>query len=1837
MSTLKLGLLISATGGKQTVAELLAIEAAAKKTAESADRFAGLASVLGKNIAVAENLAKTLRKTPEELQEAIATLQRLKSVGASNDTVLTSMAVKFGLSADQAKRLQAEVAKIPSQAPQVASFGGGIGALAFKFNNVIQAMQSLAAAAKPVYDSLIGSNEALNAQILSSGTNLASATRIFEGANEIKDPTEKILATRPALTAALKQIEVDTESLVGVTSQDVNELFQITLTNASRLNQQSKQFADPIAAATSLTKGWAASLKVVGVPLDQARQEINSILKGQIDGGSVLAKNLGITNQQVEKWRGQGVLVDELNKKLETFVAGNAIAARSIDGIGSNITDIFQRLGRSAGEPFLEPIINALDAVYKYLKANESGIKAFTEQIASAFLQFGNTIGPALEPLGTTLLDIGENAGGPLISALKGLLSLVAGLVTAISPIANLFAQIISQIVTFAGTDIGGIAVQALVATAALGKMGFVVGNLVAAFPAFIAQFPALNAAFTYLSGTSVQGGIVAFKLFATQALGATSTAVTALATGGIPALTAAFPGLVAGLGAASTAALPLAAALLPLAGAIALTFIVKGTQDMKVAQEQIDALAPGTANLSNEALNYASKLKALAREQEKNGSLTDEQKKKQAGYVALAKGTVSAIDQQIAALKEATPANEAQTNTIKIQIAEMEAQKALLLKNSGGIRLQAKALEVLGSSYEQLGKKAANGKRAIAQAETTEDADKAAKDFADTIKQQQELGQITAAQAETELKAIADNKGLSVDIQRKAADDIIKIRKSELDTQIKDLKGQTDLIQAEADAGSRPPIEAAAEITKLKKQQLDLQLADVNAAIEAEKLRIKELTDFKTAELQKQLDETLLAIQAQEGAIAGGGGSPDQLNKLNAQAGTLQASIEKETAAAATATSPRLKELQTDLKGVQTDIEKESADSSKRARDARKQELDLQVEDIKSQSSKIEAEAAAGKRPPVEVAQEITKLKKQELNLQLADIETSIAEEAAAIASGKGSKTRLKKLQSERQGAQANIQKEEIEGEKRVQEAKIKVIEDAYAKTTSIAKSAEILKNTEIAKLEATGVITSEQAEGQKLQATKLRIASELAAEQTKAAALAQLAASSPEEQKKLDAQKRASADKIAQLQGEAVKNEVDIRKNAISQVTADNDRAQKKLSLADKERIASLAEQERAGTITKAEQEAKKAEYTADRIAQELALEQDLLAKLQAQPQSKERDEAILSAKQQLADKRVALVEAETAKEEQIRKAAIDRIDKANQAALDKIELAGQQRLIDTQRLVNKGVLTEEAAAELKAKNDQTRLKAELSAAQQQQAVLAGLVDSATTGKAREEAEKSVVEARKKTNAITLQLLESEDAAQKATIAAAQAAIQKQLAEKNRAFDRELLQINALKQARASASAAAELASQREALAAETVTKALGRQNQLSSAKANLQKATNELAQSEVQAGIDNSSRAAELRKQLDDQNLSTQERAAIEQQLNAAGFSAQSSILEITRNRLALENGLADRKRAALVAEQEQARASLALENKRNELAANRAVTEARIAEIKAKAGVLDAQAALQEQRINDQKAIAAAQGQLATAQKGGKKDEIANATLAVDQAKQAATTGQAQAQEGIALAQQQVVATTQGVADATADKQAQTELAVIANQTLVAQQQSALVQFNAAESARVQAQQLTLAKAAAEGIAAAQAKGNAPTAVARRLGGTVEGGGAIYEIAEEAPEIYRSPKGDFLIPDRGFYQFPDRGEILNGTETAALMANIPAASVAIGNPRASVSSGGGGSGAALLAEMKALRQDIGDRPPPQQSNQFNIIAETDPYERALELNRKMARQKNLFNNL
>jgi hypothetical protein len=782
-----------------------------------------------------EILAKGGGATVAELQRVRDKVQEV-----SNSEVAASRQVKPGLRA------------------QIAA----VGQLAFEYNEVVSSIRNLVATARPAYDALIGSNERLNAQILSSQTNLASATRVFSGGVEVTDSTAKINATRDSIRLALKQVEIDTQQLVGVTSAEVNELFQITLTNAASLNNQSKAFPDAISAATQLTKGWAASLKVVGVPLVQARQEINSILKGQVDQNSILAKNLNITNDQVNQWRSQGRLVDELNKRLDVFVAGNAIAARSIDGVGSNIKDLIERLARTTGEPLLEPIINGLVAVEKYLKDNEEAITRFFTTLTDEVLKSGSDINTAFAPLGKTLLEIGEDLGPIALSAIKGLLLVFVDLARVIAPLAELLAGVVGVLVDLAVTDLGGVVVQTAAVVIALTQLGTIAAGLAAA------ALPALSAA--VLATVTSLGTLYASAL-------AVATGNTAMALS-IPALQTAFRLLTA-------EAIALNAALIPLTAAIALTVLVKTTNDLKDANDALESYGQQLIGTVDAVRKIAAELDQFNKIRERGGALTDEQIKREKFLQGAATAHKESIRDQIKNLKELKPANDDQARLRDNNIKQLEIESQILDKATGGIKLQGKELEKLGDIREQLTKKIADAQRLI---KSEADGDpvqfsKAAKEIVDLAQKQVQAKQISIESARTQLETIKNNIKVEVETQIAAKEAIDKLYDGRI-AKIKELietselaadAGLEELGQIRDDATLEPATrrKAGQQIVGIRKEQIATETAAIatgKAEIEllqtqqriGEAAADRELTKSKIAEIAKRIEVNKIAQQ---------------------------------------------------------------------------------------------------------------------------------------------------------------------------------------------------------------------------------------------------------------------------------------------------------------------------------------------------------------------------------------------------------------------------------------------------------------------------------------------------------------------------------------------------------------------------------------------------------------------------------------------------------------------------------------------------------------------------------------------------------------------------------------------------------------------------------------------------------------------------------------------------------------------------------------------------------------------------------------------------------------
>ncbi len=321
---------------------------------------------------------------------------------------------------EELKRTKAaskEVGEAGDNRPAIAStktLGGSVTELASKYFLVLQALQAVMGVGKAAYGALIQQNVELQQQLLGTQSSLAATNDVFANGIKIQDPTEAIQALEGPVNAAVERIRKGSLDLVGVTSKDLIPIFQNIAGQSANIGANLDQSAD-------LALKIAAAMGTQNIPLEQQRQEINSILQANITSDSILAKTLGITNEQVRAWKQQRIFVDELNKRLEVFSAGNKLAAQSIGGIASNIQEVFDNITLEAGADLTATLAQDLNTIYKLLTENKDEILAFVQSGTDAI---SSLIGGVKDVGGSILSD-----GKPAFEQLGGAIANAAGIV----------------------------------------------------------------------------------------------------------------------------------------------------------------------------------------------------------------------------------------------------------------------------------------------------------------------------------------------------------------------------------------------------------------------------------------------------------------------------------------------------------------------------------------------------------------------------------------------------------------------------------------------------------------------------------------------------------------------------------------------------------------------------------------------------------------------------------------------------------------------------------------------------------------------------------------------------------------------------------------------------------------------------------------------------------------------------------------------------------------------------------------------------------------------------------------------------------------------------------------------------------------------------------------------------------------------------------------------------------------------------------------------------------------------------------------------------------------
>ena len=230
------------------------------------------------------------------------------------------------------------------------------------------------------FNSTIRRQAELEATILQTKTTLASTARVLVDGLQINDPLAAIEALDKPIEETITNIRRRSLEIAGTTSQAIIQTFSV-------VSAQIGQIGGDLKDAEDLSISFAAALGTIGLSNPMyATQEIRSILTGNIDQNSVLARSLGITNEDVTKAKASAEgLVSWLEGRLAAFGAGQKIAATQLSGVLSNVLEVYEEFTREIGKPVLAPLLDAITAIFDKLSGVFKQLLGFASALGTAF------------------------------------------------------------------------------------------------------------------------------------------------------------------------------------------------------------------------------------------------------------------------------------------------------------------------------------------------------------------------------------------------------------------------------------------------------------------------------------------------------------------------------------------------------------------------------------------------------------------------------------------------------------------------------------------------------------------------------------------------------------------------------------------------------------------------------------------------------------------------------------------------------------------------------------------------------------------------------------------------------------------------------------------------------------------------------------------------------------------------------------------------------------------------------------------------------------------------------------------------------------------------------------------------------------------------------------------------------------------------------------------------------------------------------------------------------------------------------------------------------------
>jgi hypothetical protein len=271
-------------------------------------------------------------------------------------------------------------------------------------NRLQSEMAQTAAAARAQDSALSGATSTLKGWITAAGSAIAigaTIKKVFDYHEDVESTTNSIaglyFANKIYTDSAGKAVDETTawQAALAEAGASMSQLQLESLKTAATVPQIGTAYATTYGAIMAaglkatdaeilqLTVRLTQAANAFEVPMEQMRQEINSLVTGQVTEDSVVAKRLGLDNKSIKKLQANGTFVTDVIKRTDAYAKAAEAQSNTVRGkITNTVEAVIATLSRSF-DSVIQRSKGGLDLISDFVQRNGTMITEWTQRVIS--------------------------------------------------------------------------------------------------------------------------------------------------------------------------------------------------------------------------------------------------------------------------------------------------------------------------------------------------------------------------------------------------------------------------------------------------------------------------------------------------------------------------------------------------------------------------------------------------------------------------------------------------------------------------------------------------------------------------------------------------------------------------------------------------------------------------------------------------------------------------------------------------------------------------------------------------------------------------------------------------------------------------------------------------------------------------------------------------------------------------------------------------------------------------------------------------------------------------------------------------------------------------------------------------------------------------------------------------------------------------------------------------------------------------------------------------------------------------------------------------------------